>query len=664
MSQDDAEQRLRQLSERLDAAVETLARTSSFAKATRQTAVLELTRRLMQAPGGMELVYQRIGELEEAGVFADSDWEAPERLQPWMAANTIRQGSQGIIVLEALSELRLAAVARQELIHPRLSAEQAGYLLSQILALNLRLIFGQFNEAERVHLGAMAPMLHRLYEFLAGEIGFGEILEQLISEIWRMLDQRPIQVDHVKEMITSVSIYLADSENGVTGTAARGAERLISALYGPTRACQEDPGFAVYQERLHSMDPQALRQEALGFSRSMHDTGLVSPYHTVFLRLIVDSQPDLVGPALGLSSTGSDALQCYQDLAHELIREAVSPDTAQAVYGLAGLLERGILYEPPVAPALWRQIQLPLSEQAIVMLGGTPEGFPSPRRRLLAGALCMLGQPLGVGQGNNPTCQSARALSMWASNDPDYLLQILAWAARDDDVVLRFEGQLLSSSELTRYSGIAAIQDVDPVSAVTVPHLDAIYKAMGELCAARGQDPHQWVNPEFHGWWVGRGFAIAVDVPTGNLVNYSDFVKRFYGCYHPIYNGNQLVIHPQPAGIAITDSSARFIGWHAISIQRVGLDPGGVTRVYFYNPNNDSGQDWGQEVRVSTTGNGERFGESSLPFPQFASRLYIFHYDPREMVESPPVPEDELYLVWELAAGSWAAERHPQAAWA
>ena len=48
--------------------------------------------------------------------------------------------------------------------------------------------------------------------------------------------------------------------------------------------------------------------------------------------------------------------------------------------------------------------------------------------QLLAAVLGVFGLPLGVGQGNNPTCQSARAISMWAFNDPDYLLQMIAWA--------------------------------------------------------------------------------------------------------------------------------------------------------------------------------------------------------------------------------------------
>ena len=199
--------------------------------------------------------------------------------------------------------------------------------------------------------------------------------------------------------------------------------------------------------------------------------------------------------------------------------------------------------------------------------------------------------------------------------------------------------------------------DVDAVSAVLVPHLDRIYHAMGALCADRGDDPHRWINPEFHGWWVGRGFALAVDLNTGKLTDYDGFVRHFFAYYHPLHNGNQPLIHPQPAGLAVTDSAARFVGWHAITVQRVALDQNGEMRVYFYNPNNDSGQDFGNGVRVSTEGSGERFGESSLPVVEFVSRLYLFHFDPLEHMHPEQVPAADVAAVEALARGSWAAER-------
>ncbi|HKJ07871.1 MAG TPA: hypothetical protein VKA76_02170, partial [Gammaproteobacteria bacterium] len=170
---------------------------------------------------------------------------------------------------------------------------------------------------------------------------------------------------------------------------------------------------------------------------------------------------------------------------------------------------------------------------------------------------------------------------------------------------------------------------------------------------------HRWINPEFHGWWVGRGFRINVDVHTGQLHELDEFLRYFYAYYHPYYNGNQPLIHPQPAGIAVTDSAARFIGWHAIAIQRVALDPAGVMRVYFFNPNNDSAQDWGDDIRVSTADHGEQFGEGSLPFEQFASRLYIFHYDPLEQGEPAEITREELDRVIGYIHRSWGEDRLP-----
>jgi hypothetical protein len=271
----------------------------------------------------------------------------------------------------------------------------------------------------------------------------------------------------------------------------------------------------------------------------------------------------------------------------------------------------------------------------------------------------MLGLPLGVGQGDNPTCQSARALSMWAYNDPDYLLQVLVSAARDDEIIMHFEGQSISSRE--SISGVATKlpTDLDPVSLLVVPHLDRIYAEMGRRCVGRSGDPHRWVNPEFHGWWSGRGFRINVDVATGNLIDLDEFLRDFYASYHPQHNGDQPLIHPQPAGIAATDSAARYVGWHAITILRVNLDPQDVMRVYFYNPNNDSGQDWGDGVVVSTAGHGERFGEGSLPFDQFASRLYIYHFDPFERGDPDRVSPEELDRVIGYIHRSWGADRLP-----
>ncbi|WP_298720218.1 hypothetical protein [uncultured Oceanisphaera sp.] len=642
----------------LDDAVQAMADTRDYAKHLKLRRVLDAARRVLLLSGGCAAMETRAQSLEEAGIFLGTDWAYPHILIPSLTPHALGSAEPDTVVMEALSELRLLAVARGQFTHSLISSEQAHHYLSQVMAINLSLLFTPPTEAEREQQGKLALMTRELFRHLSDVIGYEKVLDQLVDEIWRILQQRPIQVEQVKQMITQIAIYRNNPEIDL-GASGAGADRLISSLYGTTQGCREDPGIEVYQQRLETMDRGQLQYEASGFARAMHDTGLVSPYHTVLVRFLLEQDDHLLGEALGLSTTGRDCMLCYRELVHSLIREAIHPQTAQALLGLALTLERGILYQPPLAPALWRQLALPLSsysQQRLELAFGTAV---SPRASLLAGVLSMLGLPLGVGQGNNPTCQSARALSMWSYNDPDYLLQIVVWAVRDDEVIMHFEGQAISSRDSVGGVARELPVDLDPVSLLVVPHLDRIYAEMGRRCAEREGDPHRWINPEFHGWWTGRGFRINVDVLTGKLAELEDFQRHFYASYHPYYNGNQPVVHPQPAGIAVTDSAARFIGWHAITLLRVNLDPQDEMRVYFYNPNNDSGQNWGDGVVVSTAGNGERFGEASLPFEQLASRLYIFHYDPLERGDLASISREELDRVTGYTTRSWGATRLP-----
>ena len=640
----------------LENALTKLERAPGFTKGNHQGRVLDTARRLAGRDGGLECLYDRITRLESAGIFEGSDWAHAEILQPLVAVNTLWHADRATATLEILSELRFLAVATGAVTSHQLTSEQARHFLSQVLALNLSVLFEGESEAQRTRNEALGVSVRGLFQFLAEHIGFENILDRLIEEIWRILTQRPIQVNSVKAMIGQIAMCLYNPDIELGG-AGRGADQLISALYGPTLGCREDPGIAVYAERLEAMDLNALRTEAGSFARAMHDTGLVSPYMPVFLRHVLDMNSDLLPTALGLSRTGQDCLLCYQDLVQTLIRKAIFPETADAVYGLALLLERGILYMPPIAPAIWRQIYLALSPENNARIE-TIFGTAHPARVFfLAGLLNVLGQPFGVGQGDNPTCQSARAISMWSYSDPDYLMQVVAWAARDDEIVMHFEGKPLSSKELGAGMALLPPHDVDVVSMILVPHIDRIYMEMGRLCAGRGDDPHRWVNPELHGWWVGRGCRIAVDVPTGKLSDYEGFVRDFIAAYHPYYNGNQPVIHPQPAGIAVTDSLGRFVGWHAITITRIAIDQNEVMRAYFFNPNNDSGQDWGHEARVSTHGNGEYHGEASLPVDLFASRLYLFHFDPLEPRDVDNVPAELVETITTLGRESWGQSR-------
>jgi hypothetical protein len=609
---------------------------------------------LLAQKAGPLAIYDRVRKIESAGVFAGTDWARPSILQADIARHSLRTGDFDTTVIEALSQLRLLAVAQGDYDHPGITAERAARFITQVMALNLDLLSDQMNESDREREQNLGQTVQGLYRFLIDRMGYASILDSLVAEVWRILDQRPIDVDNARQMVIQIAQCLYDPAIDTDNDDAR---RLVNALFSPTPGCAEDPGVEVYAERLEAMLPGALSDEAYGFACAMHDTGLASVYHAVFLRHLRNRGADgeeLIPVALGVSNTGADALASYRELVHSLIDQAIHVETASAIYGLARLLERGVLYSSPVASGLWRQIRLTLSAETEATLRAAFGDTHPARVYLLAGVLQILGQPLGVGQGNNPTCQSVVGLSLWADNDPDYLLQLVAWAARDDEILIRFEGQPVSSKGLDDGLAKARPLDVDAVSMILVPHLDRLYIEMGRLCGERDDDLHRWIHPELYGWWVGVGFRVVADGCTDKIVDHADFVRHFYASYHPYYNGQVPVIHPQPAGIAATDSAARYVGRHAITLRRVALDPDNVMRVYFFNPNNDSGQDWGQGIVTSTRDHGEYPGEASLPFDQFASRLFVFHYDPLEKGHADQVPDEAIERVVELAGESWA----------
>ncbi len=103
----------------------------------------------------------------------------------------------------------------------------------------------------------------------------------------------------------------------------------------------------------------------------------------------------------------------------------------------------------------------------------------------------------------------------------------------------------------------------------------------------------------------------------------------------------------------VTDVHGNLFGPHAVSIRRIASDPGGKLRIYFFNPNHEGRQDWGGGVNPSVAGRGERHGESSLPFEQFVSRMYAFHYDPCEEGDAWAVPSELVENISRMARESW-----------
>ena len=176
---------------------------------------------------------------------------------------------------------------------------------------------------------------------------------------------------------------------------------------------------------------------------------------------------------------------------------------------------------------------------------------------------------------------------------------------------------------------------------------------MMRRATGRGEDPHKWVNPAMYGQWIQLGFASAYDYLTNSIMDFKGFMSIFYKSFHPDQNNGRQLSYPNPVGIIITSSTAEMIGFHAISLLRVDKSPAGELRAYFLNPNNEGRQNWGQGIRPTVYGHGEKHGESSLPFAHFASRIYAFHYNSLEVYPGSLMDEKEIEKVEILARESW-----------
>ncbi|MYL64968.1 hypothetical protein GLW07_16540 [Bacillus hwajinpoensis] len=601
----------------------------------------------------LESLYQLAGDYDKAGIFEGGPWEEPRKLQPPLVGGSFKiEGNYSIF--EVLSELRMLAIAKEDYTHPDVSGEQARTFLNKVMALNLQMIFPAETEEARINQGQEQKRGILLFQFLADKMSLGSLSATFVDEIDRLTAQRPIMVKRIKEMIGYAENLLSSEDLSVEGRES--IQRYLDSVNAPTELSKSYPNFADYQNQFNALSEMEKELEAERFADVMRDTGLVSPVHANLARTLAEEDAShLLVLTLGLTEKGEANLNEHFSLVKELVSLAIYPVTAQSLYGLARMLERGVLSSPPVIPGLERMVEiemLPEVEKDLLASRDNPEDI-TPVGILLSGLLSVLGQPLGIGQGMNPTCQSARGISLWSQHDPGFLLELVARACRDGEIDISFEGAEINSSLIAGGLAPDLHKELDAVSLILVPHLDRVYDEMMKRSALRGEDGHKFVNPEFYGQWISKEFSSVINPVTGAVTNYEQFARLFYATHHPDYNEGHQLIYPNPVGIFVTTANADLLGLHAISIQRIDADPSGETRVYFYNPNNDSGQDWGQGIKSTVRNHGEEEGEASLPFDQFLSRVYAYHYNPNEMGDVSIVPNELIDQVTTLAKESW-----------
>lgn len=602
---------------------------------------------LTDSKEGIQLLYNHISELVESGYFQETMWDDPARLVPTLVGGTLKAGGQSTIA-EIMSELRIVAIANQTITNKKFSASKAQVFLKETLVNNLDLIFPDGSEESRSMEINTRQKIDVLFDFLMDQISIDKIKGQIAEEIELICAQRPIVTERVLKIIETVkneiSLFPENEDD----------KRLINyvnAVYTPSEKAGK-LSIDEYKEFLEQAEHEEIIIECDKLSGTMHETGLALKYHSVLLRHVAD-EGALVKKALGLERTGKAEFDKHKKFVSELIQSVIHPDTARSCYGLAKLLERSLLSHQPVKSGLQRIMGMDLHDDVAANIRKSKENSTlDPKYILAAECLGILGQPLGIGQGWNPTCQSARGISLWSSHAPGKLLRMIESTAKSNNLEMRFEGDIISSKGLNLGLVKELDYNLDAVSVVLVPHLDKIYNEMMRRAAHRSDDPHKWVNPAMYGHWIPIGFISAYDHLTNSIKEYEKFVRTFYITHHPDYNGGNDLAYPNPVGIFLTSSAGKLIGFHAVSILRVKKFNGHV-RVYILNPNNEGRQRWQDNMRPTVAGNGERPGESSLPFHQFASRLYAYHFNQSDLDDLSRVKSDEIEKVIKLAKTSW-----------
>ncbi|MEX0811633.1 MAG: hypothetical protein WD048_05400 [Chitinophagales bacterium] len=638
----------------LDKHLKALEEASSLTKKDKALKLLSQADRLMRSEKGVAYIYEQIDRIVAAGVFADTAWEKTDQLVPKLVAGTLKAGAP-LTDYELLSELKILAISKGVFSDSGISSEEAEFFLETVIVDNLDLIYGQLNEDQRIRITPEElGKIQLVFRFILERLSVEGIKKQLAEELKLLTAQRPVFTGHIRDIIRllSDSVKLDESD-----TKNRALLSYLYAVKGPTEAAFER-NASEYKSFLENLSEEDLGEEAETFGKSLDSKGLVSEHHVELIKfLIKGDHKKFLNLSLALNKIGKAEIDAHRTFVYQLINEHFEHYYSQAVYGLSSMLNRSLLSRPAVKNALEHLCQMklhPTISKRLVKTAATKATNADALKLLIGGTLNTLGQPLGVGQGMNPTCQSARGISLWSDHAPAKLINMIISVAASNNLEMRFEGDIIASKDIL--DGLTQEFDykMDPLSVVLVPHLDKIYNEMMKRASMRTDDPHKWVNPAFYGHWIPTGFSSAYSYIMLSIHQYDNFTACFFAAFHPDYNENRKVAYPIPIGLFITSSKAEMLGFHAVSLLRVAKDEEGVVRIYFLNPNNEGRQDWGQEIIPSVHGKGEEAGESSLPFEEFASRVYAYHYIPTGIEERmKKVPKKLLEKVKKLAEESW-----------
>ncbi|CAM3775448.1 hypothetical protein [Mesobacillus zeae] len=575
-----------------------------------QHAVFQEAFNAAQEPGGIEKIYQQARNFDSDGVFNDRVWNNPASLNPSLVRAALSKGGM-TAGGEIMSLLRILSIARGKGTNPIMTAQACNEFLSKALLLNMDLLILRETEENRIYLLHEEKLARKVVSFVGDNCFSPVVFQSIQKEIENLASQRPIVVKKIIQMITKTKRL-----TGMMAEAGSGWAVLDRSLHAPS-SLSASFGSG-YKEALGNCSDLLLVKEAFQLRTTMENTGIVSVYHAVFLMYINKEKPYLIQSFLCIDEQSKTNLRNNLPLIRKLVDSAVNYQTRQCIYGLMRLLQRDIL--TPDLKSLLDELNNWACKKNTQASGAEWDHSPHSSA-VVAAAISILGQPLGVGQGFNPACEPAAVMSYWSQKEPTLLIKLLLELLSTERISLEFEGKSILSSRLPLVE-LEDHENIDVVSLLMFPPLLAIRDEMVRRSGETERYPQKAVHPGFYVTGIWKGFIRADEE--------DEFEKKFYQHYHPSSQVRAVTGLPQPAVILIYNREGIEIGKLTVLIQRVTSDGKGKTRVYFYSPNNDSLQEWSKGIKTSISGNGEKEGESSLLFKDFLECLHSFHFDDKQ----------------------------------
>ncbi|NBB88960.1 MAG: hypothetical protein GVX96_04130, partial [Bacteroidetes bacterium] len=471
---------------RLISALDELKSAENFLREDKAYRFLSQTEKHLQHPEGVETIYALTPDIMDAGLFNGTIWEHPQDLIPRLVGGTLKAGTP-TSTFELLSELRMLALAEGRIQNDTLHPLDADAFLEKVIVLNLNLVFGTLNESDRVEFSkGELRKIKAVFEFIVQRVEIDGVKDGVAEELKLVAHQRPIFTEPIRSLIALTHQHF---QLDLDRAADQLLRKFSDAVYGPTeKSSSLSP--EEYRQYLLSADADQLGKEGLALAQSMEETGLVCKSHVVLLQHLFRIEDlDLIAKTLGLNEYGTIELKRHWEFVNTFIENYSTINYAQGVLGLSNVLKKGLFTSSSVLQALRHLFSIRLNPRVQRhLVESRHEGSEKDAHSLLiGGTLSLLGNPLGVGQGMNPTCQSARGLSLWSQFSPEKLINLIITAAVENNLRFRFEGDVLESDLLLKGLATEFDRSLDPVSVVLVPHLDKVYNEMMKRAAHRGE---------------------------------------------------------------------------------------------------------------------------------------------------------------------------------